>query len=219
MNGRLDSHAATAGFAKDIQHLATLASKEVEDYRTKLQKGFQGREASNALAEDEARLRELCRDCNETAGTLLKRLDQLRVQDISRTRIWKSLQQALLSLWSKAEIENLKRKLAEFQNAIDSRVLLYLRYVYIHSFMYLFGPLTGSPSSTVNGLTLLRCSSLNISKNLAARTNRSSQLYSKSKIPLLKISPKIFSYKFQRSVSCSPAPKWWLQTKRIALEG
>jgi hypothetical protein len=130
-NSKLESHVAAAVSAKQVQDLATRAVNDLEDYRTKLQQGFQGDEAWPVLAEDEAELRDLCRACDEAADSLLSRLNRLRIPDISRGRAWRSLQHALKAIWSRNDIETLTKRLEEYRNVIHSRVLLSLWYIYI----------------------------------------------------------------------------------------
>jgi hypothetical protein len=57
-----------------------------------------------ALTEDERALEALAEKCNEIATTVLGRLDKLKIKKEERHRGWKSVRQALKSVWNKKEL-------------------------------------------------------------------------------------------------------------------
>jgi hypothetical protein len=125
----LGSHAATTAAAKAIQDHAASAIKDIRNYRIKLRQAFQFEVDSIGLSSDEAVLEILCRDCDKEADNLIKRLDKLKVPENSKIRVWKSMEQALLSVWSRKELDAMMQRLLEYRKAIDSRVLLSIGYV------------------------------------------------------------------------------------------
>ena len=126
-DGRLEIHASAAKDAEQIQNYAVRAIGQLHDYRAKLQQGFRSDEHSLPLKEDEAELEKLCRGCDKEANALINRLEKLKVPEGSGKEVWKSIQDALLSVWSKAEIAAMKEKLLAYQKSIDSGILLSLR--------------------------------------------------------------------------------------------
>ena len=76
--------------------------------------------------EDEEATDNLSNACAEAAGRLLQKLNMAKAQ--GRFRRWKSLRQALKSVWSKPEIEEMARTLQGFRSELQLRVLFSLRY-------------------------------------------------------------------------------------------
>ena len=65
--------------------------------------------------------------CAGAAEKLLKKLNMAKAQ--GRFRRWKSLRQALKSVWSKAEVEEMARILHGFRSELQLRIMISLRYV------------------------------------------------------------------------------------------
>jgi hypothetical protein len=129
-DSELEVHAKAVAAAKEIQDYASTAARELQDYRIKLQQGFQPSGTSLGLTEDEALLESLCRGCNEAADTLIKRLDKLKLPENGKNRAWKSMEKALLSVWSKKDMDLMMKKLLDYRQSIHSRVLLSLGCVF-----------------------------------------------------------------------------------------
>lgn len=81
----------------------------------------------SALTEDERALEELAEKCNEIATTLLSRLDKLKVKKEERHRGWKSVRQALKSVWNKKELDDLAQRLFSYRNQLQFSILLSLK--------------------------------------------------------------------------------------------
>lgn len=124
--GTTKADAAVAKAVKD--HVASII-KDIKDYRFKLQLEFRSEAISAGLTNEEAALEILCHDCNKEADNPIKYLDKLKIPENSKIRAWKSMEQALLSVWSRKELDAMMKRLLEYRKAIDSRVLLFLGYV------------------------------------------------------------------------------------------
>ena len=74
-----------------------------------------------------SRLQKICMECSSVSTELLERLHQLKVPDQSKDRKWKSFRQALKSVWSKREIDNMGKKLSDLRAELDTEVLIQLR--------------------------------------------------------------------------------------------
>jgi hypothetical protein len=69
----------------------------------------------------------LCEEAAKVAQLLLDRLESLKVQ--CKHQKWRSLEKALKNAWSKQEIDGLRSRLSQLQQALDTHVLVSLRNV------------------------------------------------------------------------------------------
>lgn len=83
-------------------------------------------ERRTAFGESEAELRSLCRNCIRVADELGEALEKLKVHD-TRHRKWTSFRQALNSVRTEDEIEQLSKRLERYRNQIDTTLLFILR--------------------------------------------------------------------------------------------
>ena len=77
------------------------------------------------IIDDAQALQALCEACAKLSVNLLEKLNMAKAQ--GRYRKWKSLRQALKSVWSKEDVNNMRRNLEEFQNQLSLRILVSLR--------------------------------------------------------------------------------------------
>jgi hypothetical protein len=82
----------------------------------------------SAIMEDRA-LRDICQACLSLSNQLLSKLNTLKVADGQRNRGYKSFRQALKSVWSKREIDDLAERLNVLRQDLDAHVLVSLRCV------------------------------------------------------------------------------------------
>jgi hypothetical protein len=75
----------------------------------------------------DSRLQPICMECGCISTELLQRLHQLKVPHQSKHRKWKSFRQALKSVWSKRELDNMANRLSELRSELDTEVLNLLR--------------------------------------------------------------------------------------------
>lgn len=76
----------------------------------------------------------LCDGCAAIADELLARLDRLKVA--GKHKMWKNFKKAIDSQWSQKELESLSRKLTEYRTALDTHVLINLKYEMPRTYIY-----------------------------------------------------------------------------------
>jgi hypothetical protein len=81
-----------------------------------------------ALNVDDA-LRSICDGCIAASETLLSKLDKLKVQNGQGMRRFKSVRQALKSVWSQKSLDELAERLQYFRREMDAHILVSLRSV------------------------------------------------------------------------------------------
>lgn len=113
-----------------VHEQAAAAANDLLDYSTKIRRPLQLTGVSGCLTEDEAVLEAVCHGRVDLAESFLKHLSRLKVPGQDMRRIWDSLRHAVLSVWTKDELDSIEQRLVEFQREIDARVLLSLRYVW-----------------------------------------------------------------------------------------
>jgi hypothetical protein len=79
-----------------------------------------------STAQEQA-LKDLCIGCDEVAPELIGGLEKLKVQG-KKTK-WKSMRQALKSVWSKDRIKAISNRLSNFRDQLNLSVLVSLRWV------------------------------------------------------------------------------------------
>lgn len=82
----------------------------------------------HTLPEDEA-IKILCTSCVDLSQELIAKFDRLRVSTGAKHRRWKSLRQALKSVWSKRAIDDISDQLNKHRKELEGHVLLSLRCV------------------------------------------------------------------------------------------
>jgi hypothetical protein len=123
----LESSKAVTESAQQIQRLATSSIAHLQECNIKLSQRVGSRPGINYTKNDEALLKEICLKCSGEAEILIKRLAKLQVPEDSKHRGWESLEKALISVWSKKDIERMNQRLVEHRVQINSQVLLSLR--------------------------------------------------------------------------------------------
>ena len=79
------------------------------------------------LSDEERSLQTMSEDCSKIAGELLKRLEKLKVKSDVKQRGWKSLRQALKSVWSKEELDELSERLSIFRDQLQFHILVSMK--------------------------------------------------------------------------------------------
>lgn len=77
------------------------------------------------LSEEDQNVRTLCLSCNKIGGELVARLDLLKVSN--RDRNWKSVRQALKSVWIISTLDEIAARLQACRLQLNTRILLSLR--------------------------------------------------------------------------------------------
>ncbi|KAE9362882.1 hypothetical protein N431DRAFT_490327 [Stipitochalara longipes BDJ] len=76
---------------------------------------------------DECLLERICHGAIQVANELLEKLSELKLKG-NKGRKWESFQQAVKYVWSREEIADMMKRLANFREALNSRVLISLRH-------------------------------------------------------------------------------------------
>jgi hypothetical protein len=77
--------------------------------------------------DDEKSLQTISDECAKIADILLERLEKLKVKSDAKHRGWKSVRQALKSVWSKEELEELAARLWMFRDQLQFQVLVSMK--------------------------------------------------------------------------------------------
>lgn len=96
---------------------------------SRLQDQMQTKCLSKALTPDDILLDDLTKTCIEVATILLDKLRTLKVPNGVKNRRWKSLRQALKTVWDKKNLDAFVSKLGELKSQLILGVLLTLKYV------------------------------------------------------------------------------------------
>lgn len=107
------------------------ATEELLNFTTKLEQTLYPSDdvtTHNSPTQDELALQQLCQECSDLAKEFLEKLDKLRVHGF-KFRAWKSLREALCTVWAKSELVDFEEKLLKYRRAIDSRILSCIRFV------------------------------------------------------------------------------------------
>ena len=118
-NGTLEENRAAEELAKDLESLTRDLSKSQENWIKA--------HGATQLDPEEIRLRNICDKCTEIAVDLNIHLQKLKVPEGAKHRKLKSYKQALVSVWRQDKVEDIARRLAKYQDAINTHVLLGLR--------------------------------------------------------------------------------------------
>jgi hypothetical protein len=80
--------------------------------------------STGTMSEEETSLQTMCDECSKIAEELLRRLEKLEVKSDAKQRGWKSLRQALKSVWNKEELDELSERLMHFRDQLQFRTLV-----------------------------------------------------------------------------------------------
>lgn len=83
---------------------------------------LRSRQRLPATAEDEKTFQHILNGAEKAAKELVERLKRLKVKG-AKGRKWESVRKAVQSVWTKDEIEALRKKLEGFKEAIETHVL------------------------------------------------------------------------------------------------
>ena len=81
---------------------------------------------SKTYSKDERALSGLATQCRDVANKLLTTLEDLNVKGPHKK--WKSVRQALLSVWRESEIRDIRKRLDTFRNQLTTRLVATLKY-------------------------------------------------------------------------------------------
>ncbi len=129
---------ATVNGASPVQEELETRTLALRDLIAKLRRRRASGNASTSLLSPadtpDKTLQSLCDGCAAIADELLARLERLKVEGNHKT--WKSFQKAIESQWSQKELESLSRRLNEYRTALDTHVLINLKYKMPRTYMH-----------------------------------------------------------------------------------
>jgi hypothetical protein len=123
-------------------------TRALSDLATKLKQPVQpplydaSAKAASNLSPDSAYpiLQDLCKKCGEEADQLLARLEGLKVN--GKHRVWKSFQLAVKAAWAQREVDEISKRLSEYQKLLEMHVVSTIRYA---SFLETYGRTNTNP--------------------------------------------------------------------------
>jgi hypothetical protein len=109
-----------------------LENDEIETVAKRLRDMIQDLQGSlSSTGNKEQALANLCKEFIEVAEELILELKMLKLPSDSRYRRWKSLRQALKSVWSRDKLESMENRLRELDGHLKIHILILLRYLII----------------------------------------------------------------------------------------
>ncbi len=88
---------------------------------------FSTSRVSQQTNEDENKLKEIATSCSETAAELVALLQSLRVEGPHKRR--QAVTKTAKASWESRKIESIQAKLKQYQEVLDTRILVSLRFV------------------------------------------------------------------------------------------
>jgi hypothetical protein len=129
-NGALRDNEETETATKHLQSLAETLKESIEEIPpTKRAPPARANKRVKDEYRQEVRLRQICAECDDLSTELMQRLRDLKVPKGEEHRKWRSFRQALKSVWSKKEVDEMATKLDGLRKELDSQVLVLLRQV------------------------------------------------------------------------------------------
>lgn len=121
--GAAEIHASATGSLDKNVELSSITI-DLSDISDKLV--IDDRNQSNTYSNDERALSSLAMQCRDVANKLLTTLEDLSVKGPHKK--WKSVRQALLSVWREIEIRDIRKRLDTFRNQLTTRLVATLKY-------------------------------------------------------------------------------------------
>lgn len=113
-NGQLVQHTDISTTSSDLNRLTSRLSASIADPSV-----------HTVLNEDEQALYVLCKGCIDVSTELEEGLNKLQV--FGTPSKWKSLRKALKTIWTKEHILELRLRLSDYRDQLDSRILLNIK--------------------------------------------------------------------------------------------
>ena len=102
-------------------------TEDVSNLSRKLQDSLDLTATSTSLTADEQALCDLCEGCVQVSQELTKALESLKSQ--AKPGRFRSFRQALKSVWSKDDIDNLDKRMRMYKEELNVRIIVGLRFV------------------------------------------------------------------------------------------
>jgi hypothetical protein len=108
-------------------------TRNLAELSGRIRETFPSQTQEQMLTYDDVSLKNLCDSCISTAEELLAVLRKLRLQ--GRHEKWTSFRNALKTMLSENELNDLSRKLERYRRQLDTQLLASLRYVCLINFI------------------------------------------------------------------------------------
>jgi hypothetical protein len=141
-DGSLIENLDTEAVAIDLQICNARLSQSLDQYKQSETKSLSSESLSSSISlavgsiggnggarddADEQALEQLCEACNKVASELVERLRRLKVVPGGKHREWKSVRQALKTVWSKDDLDAIATRLRLYRDQLNTRLLVSLR--------------------------------------------------------------------------------------------
>ena len=117
------------GALSAYQELEDLTQNLV-DVRSKLDLPSANQSAGGVDTPNEQTLLELARQCSATADQLVEKFCSLKIEGPHKKR--QAILKTVQLLWDKSEIQELQKRLDGYRDALDTEILINLRYVLLY---------------------------------------------------------------------------------------
>ena len=118
------------GSLSEYQELEDSAS-DLVDVRARLDLASSHKSAESIHSLDDQSLLDLAEECSATAHQLMEKLHSLKMEGPRKKR--QALLKTVKLLWERGEIQDIQKRLEGYRNALDTKILIYLRYVSFYS--------------------------------------------------------------------------------------
>jgi hypothetical protein len=102
---------------------AEIATRRLIELSERLKASLQKKEAPDNVSNPDEALKVICNNCISMSKELLARLEKLKVEEGQKHRKFKSLRQALKSIWSKQAVNNIAQRLESCRKELDDQML------------------------------------------------------------------------------------------------
>lgn len=117
------------GSSSEYRDLEDL-TKHLVEARAKLDLSDANQSVGSFATPDEQSLLEVAGQCSKTADQLVEKLRSLKIEGPHKKR--RAVVKSVKLLWERGEIQEIQKRLDGYRSAMDSQILISLRYVGIH---------------------------------------------------------------------------------------
>lgn len=114
------------GLLSEYHHVEQVTNRFIV-MQSRLKQSLRSANAIGPLKENDQAIYDLVQASDKLADKLLEKLNAVKVHGSGRA--WKSLRQALKSVWSRNEINSMAESLNDLRNLLQSRLIVSIRYV------------------------------------------------------------------------------------------
>ena len=108
---------------RDLEDL----TKHLVEARAELDLSDVNQSMRTSATPDEQSLLEIARQCSTTADQLVQKIDSLKIEGPHKKR--QAIRKTVKLLWEKGEMKGIQKRLDGYRSALDTQILINLRYV------------------------------------------------------------------------------------------